>query len=147
MKGVMRFEKKGKLSPLYIGPDQIVRKIGGVAYELELPASLGSVHLVFHISILKKCIEDHSLVLPTEEIKVTDSLSYEEEPVEILDRQVRRLRNKEISLVKVLWRNQKIEEATWESEIDMRVRYLNLFDPMDDEMEGSEAQSRGPEKQ
>ncbi|KAF3668716.1 putative LRR receptor-like serine/threonine-protein kinase MRH1-like [Capsicum annuum] len=137
MKGVIRFRKKGKLSPHYIGPYQIMRRIGGVAYNLELPASLGSVHSVFHISMLKKYIGDHSLVFPIEEIKVTDSLSYEEEPVQILDRQVIRLRNKEIASVKVLWRNQKIEEATWESEVDMRARYPNLFDPMDDEIDGS----------
>ncbi|XP_047259197.1 uncharacterized protein LOC124894414 [Capsicum annuum] len=68
--------------------------------------------VVFHVSMLKKCIGDHSLVLPVEKIKVTDSLSYEEEPIPTLDRQVRRLRNKGIASVKVLWRNQKVEEAT-----------------------------------
>ena len=73
MKGVMQFRKKGKLSPRYIGPYQILGKIGGVVYELELPAILGSIHLLFHISMLKKCIGDHSLVLPAEEIKVTTS--------------------------------------------------------------------------
>ena len=88
MKGVMRFGKRGKLSPHYVGPYQILKKIGTVVYELELPTSLGSVHSVFDVFILKKCIGDHSMVLPVEGIKVTDSLSYEEEPVEILDRQV-----------------------------------------------------------
>jgi len=68
--------KKGKLSPLYIGPYQILRRIGGITYELELPASLGFVDLIFYVSTLKKCIGDHSLVLPVEEIKVTDSLAY-----------------------------------------------------------------------
>ncbi|KAF3627411.1 putative vicilin-like antimicrobial peptides 2-2-like [Capsicum annuum] len=101
MKKVMRFGKKGKLSPRNVGPYQIVRRIGEVVYELELPISLGYVHPVFHISMLKKCMGDYSLVLPVEEIKVTDSLSYEEEPIEILDHQVRRLRNKEIALVKI----------------------------------------------
>ncbi|KAF3678844.1 putative uroporphyrinogen decarboxylase, chloroplastic-like [Capsicum annuum] len=100
MKGVMRFGKRGKWSPCYVGPYQILRKIGTIAYELELPASLGSVHPLFHVSILKKCIGDHSMVLPVEGIKVTDSLSYEEEPVEILDRQVRKLRSKEIASIK-----------------------------------------------
>ncbi|KAF3627278.1 hypothetical protein FXO38_28845 [Capsicum annuum] len=132
MKGVMRLGKKGKLSPRYIGPYRIVKKIGGVAYELELPANLGFVHSVFHISMLKKCIGDHSLVLPVEEIKVTDSLSYEEEPVAILDRKVRNLRSKEIASVKVLWRNQKVEEVTWELKDDMRNRYPNLLDPVID---------------
>ena len=137
MKGVMRFGKRGKLSPRYVGPHQILKKIGTVAYELELPASLGFVHPVFHVSMLKKCIGDHSMVLPVEGIKVTDSLSYEEEPVEILDCQVRKLRSKEIASVKVLWRNQKVEEATWESEDDMRIRYPNLFALMEEETEGT----------
>ena len=88
MKGVMQLGKGGKLSPRYIGPYQILRKIGAVLYELEFPESLGSVHPVFHVSMLKKCIGDHSLVFPVEGIKVIDSLSYEEEPIEILDRQV-----------------------------------------------------------
>ena len=77
------------------------------------------------------------MVLPVEGIKVTDSLSYEEEPVEILDGQVRKLKSKEIALVKVLWRNQKVEEATWVSEDDMRIRYPNLFASMEKETEGT----------
>ena len=85
MKGVMRFRKRGKLSPCYIGPYLILKKIGTVAYELELLTSLGFVHPVFYVSMLKKCIGDHSMVLPVEGIKVTDSLSYKEVPVEILD--------------------------------------------------------------
>ena len=88
IKGFMWFGKRSKLSPRYIGPYQILRKIGAVSYELELPASLGSVYPVFHVSMLKKCIGDHSMVLPVEGIKVIDSLSYKKKPVEILDRQV-----------------------------------------------------------
>ncbi|PHT27962.1 hypothetical protein CQW23_32429 [Capsicum baccatum] len=136
MKGVMRFGKRGKLSPHYVGPYQILKKIGTLAYELELPASLGSIHPVFHISMLKKCIGDHSMVFPVKGIKVIDSLSYEKKPIEILDRQVRKMRSKEIVLVKVLWRNQKVEEAIWESEDDMRIRYPNLFALMEEETEG-----------
>ncbi|KAF3633574.1 hypothetical protein FXO37_26962 [Capsicum annuum] len=122
MTGIMQFGKKGKLSPHYIGPYYILRRIGGVAYELNLPASLASVHSVFHVSILKKCIGDHSLVFPIEEINVKDFLSYEEEPIAILDPQVRKLRSNEIASIKVMWRNQKAEKATWESEEDMCVR-------------------------
>lgn len=98
----MHFRKKRKFSPHYIGPYHILRRIGRVAYDLELPINLGSVHPIFHISMLNKCIGDHSIVLHVEEIKVTVSLSYEEEPIEILDRQVRKLRNKEIVSVKIL---------------------------------------------
>nr|AAT39297.2 Gag-pol protein, putative [Solanum demissum] len=86
MKGVMRFGKKGKLSPQYIGPYRIAKRIGNVAYELELPQELEAVHPVFHISMLKKCIGDPSLILPTESIRIKDNLSYEEIPVQILDR-------------------------------------------------------------
>ncbi|WMV42349.1 hypothetical protein MTR67_035734 [Solanum verrucosum] len=95
MKGVMRFGKKGKLSPRYIGPYRISKRIGNVAYELELPLQLTAVHPVFHISMLKKCIGDPSLIIPTERIEIKDSLSYEEIPVQILDIQVRKLRTKE----------------------------------------------------
>ncbi|KAK4706302.1 hypothetical protein R3W88_034142 [Solanum pinnatisectum] len=101
MKGLMRFGKKGKFSPRYVGPYRILKRIGKVAYELELLADLAAVHPVFHISLLKKCVGDPTSVVPLETMAVKDSLSYEDVPVEILDRQVRRLRNKEVALVKV----------------------------------------------
>ncbi|WMV19481.1 hypothetical protein MTR67_012866 [Solanum verrucosum] len=85
MKGAMRFGKKGKLSPQYIGPYRISKRIGNVAYELELPQELAAVHSVFHISMLKKCMGDPSLIIPTEDIGIKDSLSYEEILVQILD--------------------------------------------------------------
>ncbi|WMV19459.1 hypothetical protein MTR67_012844 [Solanum verrucosum] len=89
MKGVMRFGKKGKLSPRYVGPYRILKRIGKVAYELELPADLAAVHPVFHISLLKKCVGDPASMVPLESVAVNDSLSYKDVPVEILDRQVR----------------------------------------------------------
>ncbi|WMV37464.1 hypothetical protein MTR67_030849 [Solanum verrucosum] len=85
MKGVMRFGKKGKLSPRYVGPYQILKRIGKVAYELELPADLVAVHPIFHISLLKKCVGDPASVVPLETVAVKDSLSFEDVPVEILD--------------------------------------------------------------
>ncbi|WMV34380.1 hypothetical protein MTR67_027765 [Solanum verrucosum] len=112
MKSVMRFGKKGKLSPPHIGPYRISKKIGKVAYELQLPQELAAVHPVFHISMLNKCMADPSLIIPTENIVIKHSLSYEEIPVQILDRQVRKLRTKEVASCKVLWRNQFVEEAT-----------------------------------
>lgn len=105
MKGVMTFGKKGKLSPRYIGPYQIVNQIGNVAYELDLPPELAGIHSFFHISMLKRCLGDPALVVPVKSIEVNDNLSYEEILVQILDRQVRKLKNKEIASVKVLWRN------------------------------------------
>ncbi|WMV45565.1 hypothetical protein MTR67_038950 [Solanum verrucosum] len=103
IKGIMRFGKKGKLSLLYIGLYRISKRIGIVAYELELPSDLTAVH--------------------------PDSLSYDEEiPVHILDPQVCKLRTKEVASVKVLWRNQFVEEATWEAEEDIKKRYPHLFE-------------------
>ncbi|WMV50362.1 hypothetical protein MTR67_043747, partial [Solanum verrucosum] len=127
MKGVMRFGKKGKLSPRFVGPYQILKRIRKVAYELELPTELAPVHPVFHVSILKKCIGDPVSIIPLEGLGVDESLSYEEISVEILDRQVKRLRNKEVASVKVLWRNHLVEGSTWEAEADMKSRYPHLF--------------------
>ncbi|KAH0652759.1 hypothetical protein KY289_030437 [Solanum tuberosum] len=127
MKGVMRFGKKGKLSPRYVGPYKILRRIGKVAYELDLPKELAPVHPVFHVSMLKKCIDDSVSIIPLEGLPVDENLFYEEVPVEILDRQVKKLRNKEVASVKVLWRNQLVEGATWEAKADMKSRYPNLF--------------------
>ncbi|WMV29495.1 hypothetical protein MTR67_022880 [Solanum verrucosum] len=129
MKGFMRFGKKGKLSPRYIGPYRISKRIGNVDYELELPQELLAVHPVFHIFMLKKCMGDPSLIIPTEDIGIKDSLSYEDIPVQILDRHVRKLRTKEVASVKVLTRNMFIEEATWEAEEDTKKRYPHLFEP------------------
>ena len=127
MKGVMRFGRKGKLSPRYIGPYEITRRVGEVAYELRLPAELSMVHPVFHISMLRLYKPDPLHVLNYDEVEIDESLSYEEEPVQILDRQVRRLRTKDVASVKVLWRNHDTEEATWEAEEDMKKRYPHLF--------------------
>ncbi|WMV25308.1 hypothetical protein MTR67_018693 [Solanum verrucosum] len=100
MKGVIRFGKKGKLSPRYVGPYRILKRIGKVAYDLELPANLATIHLVFHISLLKKCAGDPASVVPLETMAVKANISFEDVPVEILDRQVRSLRHKEFASVK-----------------------------------------------
>ncbi|KAK6151524.1 hypothetical protein DH2020_014159 [Rehmannia glutinosa] len=127
MKGIMRFGKKGKLSPRYVGPYMIVERIGKVAYKLELPQEMTTIHNVFHVSMLKKYIPDPSHVLTPQLIQIDESFSYEEKPTTILDRGVKKLRNKEIPLVKVLWSNHKVEEATWEREEDIRAKYPHLF--------------------
>ncbi|WMV49419.1 hypothetical protein MTR67_042804 [Solanum verrucosum] len=101
MKGVMRFGKKEKLSPRYIVPYRISKRIVNVAYELELPSELAAVRPVFHISMMKKCMGDPSLIIPSEDIGIKDSLSYEKIPTQILDRQVCKLRAEEVASVKV----------------------------------------------
>ena len=103
MKGMMRFEKKGKLSPRYVGPFEILKRIGKVAHRLALPPELSSVHNVFHFSMLRKYVSDPSHVLENESIKVHEDLTYEEQLVQILYRKDKMLSNKVISLVKVLW--------------------------------------------
>ncbi|KAL5578816.1 hypothetical protein UlMin_011258 [Ulmus minor] len=102
MKGVMRFGKKGKLSPRYIRPFEILERIGKVAYKLALPSELSAVHNVFHVSMLRKYISNPSHVLERESIEVREDLTYEEQPVQILDRKDKTLHNKVIPLVKVL---------------------------------------------
>nr|XP_016490457.1 PREDICTED: uncharacterized protein LOC107810214 [Nicotiana tabacum] len=127
MKGVMRFGKRGKLRPWYIGPYRIIQKVSQVAYKLKLPPKMEAVHPVFHVSMLRKCVHDLSCITPIGDIQVSEDLSYEEIPVAILDRQVCKLRTKEVDSVKVLWRNNNIKEITWESEEDMKSRYPHLF--------------------
>ncbi|KAL0539827.1 hypothetical protein IC582_024048 [Cucumis melo] len=128
MRGVLRFERKGKLSPRFVGPFEIRERIGPVAYRLTLPPSLSTVHDVFHVSMLRKYVPDPSHVVDYEPLEIDENLSYTEQPVEVLAREVKMLRNREIPLVKVLWRNHRVEEATWEREDDMRSRYPELFE-------------------
>ncbi|XP_070010165.1 uncharacterized protein [Nicotiana sylvestris] len=116
MKELIRFGKKRKLSPRYVRPYRIIQRIGQVAYKLELPPEMSLVHPIFHVSMLKKVVGYLSVIVPIGAIEVNEELSYEEIPVAILDRQVLKLRTKEIASVKVLWRNQQVEEAIWETE-------------------------------
>ncbi|KAL0553613.1 hypothetical protein IC582_007513 [Cucumis melo] len=127
MNGVLRFEKKGKLSPRFVGPFEVLERIGPVAYRLALPPSLSTVHDVFHVSMLRKYVVDPTHVVDFEPLQLSGNLSYEEQPLEILAREVKRLSNRGIALVKVLWRNHGVEEATWEREEDMRAQYPELF--------------------
>ena len=126
-KKVMRFEKNGKLSPKFTGPYEVIEKVGLVAYCLALPSDLEKIHNFFHVSMLTRYLSDPSHVVSSETIELRPDLTYEEEPVEILAREVKELRNKRIPLVKVLWRNHKTEEATWESEDTMWQQYPQLF--------------------
>ena len=126
-KGILRFGKRGKLSPRYIGPYEIIDKVGEVAYRLSLPSELANIHDVFHVSMLRKYVADPSHILKEQPIQLKENLTYEEHPVEILDRRDQVLRHKVISLVKVLWRSHTVQEATWETEAQMRLQYPHLF--------------------
>ena len=127
-KGVVRFGKRGKLSPRYIGSYEIIERVGSLAYRLALPSELSMIHNVFHVSMLRKYIADPSHVLEEQPISLQNDLSYEEEPVQILDRKEQVLRSKSFQLVKVLWRSHQVEEATWEPEEQMRQQYPYLFE-------------------
>lgn len=126
-KGVTRFGKKGKLSPRFVGPFEILRRVGKVAYELALPPHMSHIHNVFHVSMLKRYNPDLSHVIDYEPIELQLDLSYIEQPVAIQDRMDRKLRNKTVKLVKVLWRNPRVEESTWELESEMLEKYPHLF--------------------
>jgi hypothetical protein len=127
MKGVTRFGKKGKLNPRYIGPFEIVERVGPVAYRIVLPPELANIHNVFHVSVLRKYIPDPSHIIKYEPLRLQEDMAYEEIPVKLQDRMVQELCSKSIPLVKVLWRNHEIEEASWELEDDIRKKYPSLF--------------------
>ncbi|XP_041016136.1 uncharacterized protein LOC121258657 [Juglans microcarpa x Juglans regia] len=127
-KGVMRFGKKGKLSPRYIGPFEILDRIGPVAYMVALPPAFSGVHNVFHVSMLRKYIHDPTHIIDHEPLQIQEDMTYTEEPLRILDRKEQVLRNRTISLVKVLWNNHAINEASWEFEEEMRVKYPHFFE-------------------
>ncbi|GJX70422.1 putative reverse transcriptase domain-containing protein [Tanacetum coccineum] len=121
-KGVVRFGKKGKLAQRYVGPCEILKRIGLVAYRLRLPDELSSVHDTFHVSNLKKCLADANLHAPLDEIKVDKTLCFVEELVEIMEREIKKLKRRNIALVKVRWNSKRGPELTWEHEDQMRIK-------------------------
>ncbi|GJU24478.1 putative reverse transcriptase domain-containing protein [Tanacetum coccineum] len=126
-KGVIRFGKQGKLNPRYIVPFKILERIGPVAYKLELHEELSNVYSTFHISNLKKCLSDESLVIPIKELRLDDKLNFVEEPVEIMDREVKQLKQSRIPIIKVRWNSKRGPEFTWEREDQIRAKYPHLF--------------------
>ncbi|GJV72043.1 putative reverse transcriptase domain-containing protein [Tanacetum coccineum] len=123
-KGVLRFGKRGKLSPRYVGPFKIIESIGLVAYRLELLEKLCGIHNTFHVSNLKKGLADKNLVIPLEEIQLDANI---EEPVEIIDREVKRLKQSRIPIVKVRWNSRRGLEFTWEREDFFMRKYPHIF--------------------
>jgi len=121
------FGRKEKLSPRYIGPFEILERIGPVAYHLALPFELDGVHPIFHVSMLRKYLLDPSHVIKFHELSLEKDLTYGEKLVAILDRQVKKHRSKNIMLVKMLWQNHAHEETMWEVEEDMHFKHPHLF--------------------
>ncbi|GJY75593.1 putative reverse transcriptase domain-containing protein [Tanacetum coccineum] len=127
-KGVISFGKRGKLSPCYIGPFKILARVGPVAYTLELPEELQGIHSTFHVSNLKKCLADENLIIPLDEIQLNDKLHFIEEPMEIVDREAKQLKQSRIPIVKVCWNSRRGPEFTWEREDQFRDKYPHLFE-------------------
>ena len=126
-KGVMRFGKKGKLAPRFVGPFEITHRVGKLAYRLDLPPNLSNVHLVFHMSMLRKYEPDPSYVIDHSDLVVEDDVSYAVTPMAIIDRDEKILRGKKIALVRVVWQHNGVEEQTWEREDEIKEKYPFLF--------------------
>ncbi|GJT17210.1 putative reverse transcriptase domain-containing protein [Tanacetum coccineum] len=126
-KGVVHFGKRGKLNPRYVGPFKVLEKVEEVAYKLELPEELSRVHNTFHVSNLKKCHADEPLAVPLDGLHLDDKLHFVEEPLEIVGREVKRLKRSRIPLVKVRWNSKRGPEFTWEREDQFKKKYPHLF--------------------
>jgi hypothetical protein len=128
LRGTVRFQVKGKLVPRFVGPYKISRRIGKLAYKLELPEELTGVHPVFHVSQLRKCLRVPDEVVPTDILDIQETLEYKEHPICILGRDTKETRSKTIPMCKVQWSNHTEREATWEKESDLRLNYPYLFE-------------------
>ena len=126
-RGVVRFGKQGKLSPTFIGPLEILKRVGTVAYWLALPPSMSGVHKVFHVSILQRYTPDPAHVVDWGEIEVDIDGTFEEGPVCIMDSRDQVLRRKTVRLVRVLWRHRGVEGSMWERKDTMWATYPFLF--------------------
>ncbi|GKB12241.1 putative reverse transcriptase domain-containing protein [Tanacetum coccineum] len=126
-KGVVRFGKKGKLTPRFVGSFEIIEIVGPVAYQLDLPGELNGVYDTFHVSNLKKCLADPTLQVPLDEIRVDAKLNFMEEPMEILEIEFKNLKHSRIAIVKVRWNSKRGPEFTWERKDQMKLKYPHLF--------------------
>nr|GEY31214.1 putative reverse transcriptase domain-containing protein [Tanacetum cinerariifolium] len=126
-KGVVRFGKRGKLNPRYVGPFKVVAMVGFIAYKLDLPEELSRVHNTFHVSNMKKCYANEPLAVPLDGLHFDDKLQFVEEPVEIMDHEVKQLRNSHVPIVKVRWKSRRGLEFTWEREDQFKKKYPHLF--------------------
>ncbi|GJZ27343.1 hypothetical protein Tco_0571596 [Tanacetum coccineum] len=130
-KGIVHFGKRGKLSPRYIGPFKIVARVGPVAYTLELTEELKGIHSTFHVSNLKKCLAEGDVIVSMEEIQLDNKLHMIEEPVKIVDKEVKQIKQSRIPIVKVRWNSQRGPEFTWECKDQIKKKYPHLFTSKD----------------
>ncbi|GKE89760.1 hypothetical protein Tco_1567235 [Tanacetum coccineum] len=128
---MVRFGKKGKLAPRYVGPFEIIERIGPIAYRLRLPQELNDAHDMFHVSNLKNCLADQTLHVPLKAIQVDAKLNFVEEPIEILEREFKKLKRSRIPIVKFRWNSKRGPEFTWEREDQIKLKYLHFFSASD----------------
>nr|GEU68077.1 putative reverse transcriptase domain-containing protein [Tanacetum cinerariifolium] len=131
LRGVIHFGKGGKLSPRFIGLFKVIKRIGPVAYKLELPDKLRGIHDTFHVSNLKRCFVNDDVVITLDEVQLDDKLHFVEEPVEIMDREVKRLKQSQILIVKVRWNSRRGPEFTWECEDLFRSKKSRMKDELE----------------
>ena len=130
MRGVHRFGVRGKLSPRYIGPLEILKRVGEVAYRLALPPSLAGVHDVFHVSQLRRYVADPSHILDHSDLVIEPDHTFLEHPIRVLDRRVKMLRRREVPLLLIKWSRRSPEGATWETEESIRTSYPEFFESL-----------------
>jgi hypothetical protein len=129
IQGTRRFQVHGKLAPRYIGPYKVLKRVGAVAYRLELPKEMSDIHPVFHISQLRRCLKVlEEKRVPVETIDLKPDLRYQEVPVKILDTLVKRTRTSEVRVCRVQWSRHGVEEATWEREDALKKEFPHLFE-------------------
>ncbi|GKB82684.1 hypothetical protein Tco_0949579, partial [Tanacetum coccineum] len=126
-KEVVRFGKRGNLKPTYVGPFKVLEKVGAVAYKLEILQELSRVHNTLHVSYLKKCYADEPLAVPLNGLHIDDKLYFVKEPVKIMDREVKRLKQSRILIIKVRWNSRRGPEFIWEREDQFQKKYPHLF--------------------
>ena len=127
IRGTRRFQVQGKLAPRYIGPYKVLKRIGAVAYRIQLPEEMSDIHPVFHVSQLRKCLRVPEEQIPVETIDLQKDLRYQEVPVKILDTVTRRTRNSAVRICRVQWSRHGEEKATWEREDALKKEFPHLF--------------------